>query len=308
MDIKFLSKRDLEEVLDISKVIEGVIACLKASATHQTEDWQPVLHRFGNNGLVEIHSGGIPGDIAVHGTNIHSTFPGNVKQQLPENSGLLMVFDSNTGMPLGVLNAAPITSMRKGAVAGVGTALFARPGASTLTILGTDHNTPYVVAAVLTLLPKLRRIILVDSRDPQGARELAGNLPSKLADEFSLWTTSVRFEVMDNMSDAADESDCIIVQGQLYALDNVLIRPGTHITSISDAVDPGEILSADIIHSGSIFSDRVGKVLARQIPGRTTMEEITIFNAPDLAALDIVTARIAISAAFNKAKGSTVEL
>lgn len=52
----------------------------------------------------------------------------------------------------------------------------------------------------------------------------------------------------------------------------------------------------------------IGQVLSGLIPGRTSREEITIFDATGLALLDLVTGKRAIEAARKKGIGLTADI
>ncbi|HXZ58691.1 MAG TPA: ornithine cyclodeaminase family protein [Steroidobacteraceae bacterium] len=61
-----------------------------------------------------------------------SVVPGNAERQLPVTSGLMILADAGTGLPLAIMDAAALTAMRTGAV-----------GA-----LGVKHATPVVSASL----------------------------------------------------------------------------------------------------------------------------------------------------------------
>ena len=62
------------------------------------------------------------------------------------------------------------------------------------------------------------------------------------------------------------------------------------------------------IISPETVSGEIGQVLTGQIPGRISDEDITVFDATGLAALDLVTAKAAVNAANEQNKGQTVEI
>ena len=73
-----------------------------------------------------------------------------------------MVFDSNTGLPMGVMDAAYVTCMRTGAAGAIGAATLARPDSQVLTILGAGKQAVFQIAAALTLLPGLKKVYVAD--------------------------------------------------------------------------------------------------------------------------------------------------
>ena len=55
-------------------------------------------------------------------------------------TGVLMAFDSKTGIPLGVMDASYITCMRTGAAGAIGIRTLARKDARVLTIVGAGRQ------------------------------------------------------------------------------------------------------------------------------------------------------------------------
>ena len=121
MNIKILSRNDLEQILEMPRVIEGVEAVYKLKAKGEAVAWPLVEHHFPENAVSDIRSGGVFGEVGIHGAKLLNNFPANESKSLPVFTGVLMAFDSNTGIPLGVMDASYITCMRTGAAGAVST-------------------------------------------------------------------------------------------------------------------------------------------------------------------------------------------
>ena len=85
-----------------------------------------------------------------------------------------MAFDSNTGMPLGVMDASYITSMRTGAAAAVGASALARKDSETLLLVGTGRQSIFLLGATLLELPQLKRVIVSGNADGRHLAEAVG--------------------------------------------------------------------------------------------------------------------------------------
>ena len=134
MQVIILGRRDLERVLDLPSVIEGVREAYRLKAAGETAVWPLVAHHFEEQkAVMDIRSGAVFGAEQIHGLKMLNNFPGNRERGLPPFNGMLMVFDSRTGLPLGVMDAAYITCMRTGAAGAVAAAALSRPEADTLT-------------------------------------------------------------------------------------------------------------------------------------------------------------------------------
>ena len=120
MKIKILSRPDLEQVLEMPSVIEGVRSVYRLKAAGETEVWPLVAYDFLDQGAVmDIRSGAVLGSEQLHGLKMLNNFPRNREKGLPTFTGMLMIFDSTTGLPLGVMDASYVTGMRTGAAGAV---------------------------------------------------------------------------------------------------------------------------------------------------------------------------------------------
>ena len=104
MKIRVLSRDNLAEALDLSSVIEGVEAVYQAKAQGKAVAWPLVEYKFENGGIMDIRSGGVFGDVGIHGAKLLNNFPKNAEENLPVFTGILMAFDSRTGLPIGLIS------------------------------------------------------------------------------------------------------------------------------------------------------------------------------------------------------------
>ncbi|MBP3926580.1 MAG: ornithine cyclodeaminase family protein [Clostridium sp.] len=70
------------------------------------------------------------------GTKMLCEFPENPKKGLPLLTGLMILNDVKTGLPLAIMNGSSLTAMRTGAVGGVGVRYLARENASAVALAG----------------------------------------------------------------------------------------------------------------------------------------------------------------------------
>ncbi len=97
-------------------------------------------------------------DLGAAGMKWVSGFPGNIENGLPYISGLLILNDPNTGIPLAVMDCTWITAMRTGASVGVSAKYLARSGASVAAFLGCGVQARTSLAALIVALPQLRDV------------------------------------------------------------------------------------------------------------------------------------------------------
>ncbi len=101
---------------------------------------------------------------ALHSVGVKwvSGYPENYKRGLPYISGLLILNDDQTGIPLAVMDCSWITAMRTGAATAVAAKYLARKESSTVGILGCGVQGRSNLQALQVLFP-VKRVIAYDS-------------------------------------------------------------------------------------------------------------------------------------------------
>lgn len=338
MEIMVLSREELESILEMPAVIDGVEAVYKQKSEGNAVVWPLIEHHFpSRDAVMDIKSGGVFGDINLHGLKMLNSFPMNANEALPTFMGLLMVFDSIKGIPLGVMDASFITGMRTGAAGAIGVKTLARPDSEVLLILGAGRQSIFQIAATLIAMPDIRKVYIADTLNPENAKDFAKGCHQRLVSDFGVDRPDVEFIPVENLGEAVADSDVIITitPSRSPILKKEWVKAGTHISCIGadmvgkEEIDPelfigSRVYADDIkqciwageleipVHMGLISEDEIigeiGDVLKGKVEGRVSSDDITIFDATGLALLDLVTAKIAIDLAKNKNLGKTVEI
>lgn len=346
MNVKILGRSELEKVLEMKRVIEGVESVYKLKAEGKTVVWPLVSYDFEQFGAVmDIRSGCVFGE-NLHGLKMLNNFPLNAKQNLPTFNGILMIFDSTTGIPLGVMDASYITCMRTGAAGAIGAKALARPDSRTLFILGAGKQALFQIAATLILFPEIEKVYIADGLDPDNALKFASSCRDELKNRFALDRSSVVFEAVyggpgadfeEAMAEAVGNSDIIITvtPARNPVIKKDWVSPGTHLSCIGADMEGKEEIQPELFVNARVFADdkpqcmrvgemeialkggfiseadiagELGQVLKGNIPGRLSREDITIFDATGLALLDLVTGKKAINLAEEKGLGITADI
>ncbi len=327
MDVKVLGTEELKKRLNIKDVIEGVKAVYEAKAKGDIIVWPLVYHEFedGMGSNMDIRSGGIKGDINIHGMKMFNEFPGNHELGLPSHIAWIMVFDSTNGMPLGIADGAYITGMRTGSAGAIGAKALARPESETLMVLGAGQQAMFQIAATLTLFPGLKKVLVADPINQPNAESFAANCCSRLLSEFGIDRSDVEFRAVTDLAESVGEADIIITvtPSREPVIKKEWVKPGTHFSCIGSDMEGKEEIDPEIFRGARVFGDdlnqcknvgemeiplkkgmikeeelggEIGQVLAGEVPGRTAEDQITIFDATGLSALDLITAKIALEA------------
>jgi len=125
-----------------------------------------------------------------------SGYPGNPERGLPYISGVIVVNDPETGIPVGLMDAAEITAARTAAASGVCVRRFAPSGWKTAAILGCGEQGRYHAVVLRTLEPE----VVIRAYDVDRRRAQAMPVP---------------VEVVDDPRDAVRDADVVVTAGPI---------------------------------------------------------------------------------------------
>lgn len=334
--VKVLNQAVLEEVLEMDMVIEAIEQVYTLKAENKTSLFPMVFHEF-NPGVadMDIKSGHLKG-ADIFGLKLVSWFGENSKKDLPLLIGTTMIFDANTGAPQAILNADHITGMRTGAAGAIGAKYLAKKDAKTFLMVGTGHVAQFEIAATLLAIPGIETVKIYDPMSEERTRAYTETIKDKLSDKFSI-NKDISFEAVTDLEAAVGSSDIIITATPSRAamIKKDWVQAGTHIScvgadmegkqeidehlfkgnivvvdDIGQAISVGETetaYKAGLIDQTSIYSE-MGDIILKNKPGRTSDEDITIFDTTGIALQDLMTSKIALELADKKNLGITIDL
>ncbi|USK82531.1 ornithine cyclodeaminase family protein [Peribacillus frigoritolerans] len=338
MKICILSRDQIKQTLEMNQVIKGVEEVYQLKSQDKTEVWPHVAYDFiPEEGVMDIKSGYVKG-VQLHGLKMLNSFPHNSGKGLPTFNGMMMVFDSNTGIPLGVMDASYITCMRTGAAGAIGAKMLAKEDSQNLLIVGSGNQAAYQLAATLLLLPQINTVRVANPRNVDEARDFVSGIVDRLKGEFGIIvSTNIRFEVAENIKEAVENSDVIITvtRSRSPLIEKSWVKKGTHFSCVGADMKGKQEIDPEIFRGARIFVDdkpqcievgeleipvkkgvvresdisgEIGELLEGKVKGRTSNEEITIYDTTGIALLDLITAKVAIDLAKEKNLGTFIEI
>jgi ornithine cyclodeaminase/alanine dehydrogenase-like protein (mu-crystallin family) len=261
---------------------------------------------------------GAMGVRAVFGAKLISVFPENFARGIQSHQGLVILFDPENGAPVCVVHAGEITAIRTAAASAVATDALARKDARRLAILGYGEQ----AATHARAMGKVRNIesISIWGRSPERARGFAKQLQREVG---------VTAEAMGTVEEAVAEADivCTVTSASEPILKGAWVRPGTHLNLVgSSHAGPAEVDNDLVARSRFIADSRegvlaqggeflrakaagligddhivaeIGQVLAGDIKGRRSAEEITVYKSLGHVVQDLASAWVLYSQAEN---------
>ena len=337
--ITILSASDIEQVFTIADALEAVEDAYRQKAEGKGVAW-PMVYAAFDPGVadMDIRSGELAAS-GLFGLKLTAWFSGNPAQGLPEIYGTTLICDNKTGAPLALLNASAITGLRTGAAGALGIKWLARKDARNLLVAGAGHQSAYQVAAVLAACPGITHVEVWDPRKAEAPEARVALMRDQVAKMLAAAGIKRSYElvaVADGEA-ACARADAIITITPATSpiIRRDWVRPGTHIScvgadmegkqEVESALDAAARLYVDdraqsvasgelevavkegAISEGDIVAE-LGEVIAGKAEGRTSDEQITVFDTSGIAVQDLASSKVAYERAIEAGLGVTVEL
>ncbi|UCH35628.1 MAG: ornithine cyclodeaminase family protein, partial [Armatimonadota bacterium] len=165
----YLSRADVEATgVTMREIIDALEPAFREHAEGRVEmPPKPGVHTLSDS-FIHAMPAYIP---ALHSAGVKwvSGYPGNPERGLPYITGLLILNDVDTGVPLAVMDCTWITAMRTGAASAIAARHLARPESSTLGILGCGVQGRSHLEALKVLFP-IERVTAYDIVPENAAR------------------------------------------------------------------------------------------------------------------------------------------
>jgi ornithine cyclodeaminase/alanine dehydrogenase len=302
-----LNREDVSSLLRLSDYVEVVENAFKAYAQGTTLSLG-LLHVDAPEGEFHIKAGG-PGQPRTYfGLKVNAGFFQNRQRfGLPNIQGTIILCDGENGYPLAFMDSTAITINRTGATTAVAAKYLARPDSRSVTICGCGTQGRIHLRSLKHLLP----IEMAYAFDFDAG--VAESFASDMSQELGIEVTAVRDlgsatgikreDVPPGMFVAAIGADSPDKQ----EIDPKLMASSTVVVDILDqCAEVGELHHA--IEEGIIGRDQVhgelGEIVLGKKPGRTSDDEITIFDSTGTGLQDAAAAAAAYERALESGKGT----
>ncbi len=335
--IRVISGAAVQKLFPLPLAMEAVETAYLQKHTGQGGVWPMVFHEFDpGHADLDIKSGHLEAE-GIFGLKLVSWFGANPEQKLPALYGTSLICDLATGTPKAVLNAGPVTDLRTGAAGAIGAKYLARPDSRSLLMVGCGALSAYLAAATLLALPHLQQVTLVNPRHPAKAAQKLAAWEEKvkaLLHDAGAHTTAA-FSAAEDVEQAVGEADVILTAtpARQPLLRREWVRPGTHISCMGADMDGKQELDPRILAHARVFGDdagqclrvgecqlahaagllealtgEMGAVIAGELPGRISDEDITVFDSTGIALQDLSSAAVILRRAEAQGEGHVVEL
>jgi len=321
LTLRYLNREDVETVgVTMSEIIEAVEQMFAEKGRGNVEmPPKPGIHPR-RDAFIHAMPGYLPSARAA-GMKWVSGYPENRDKDLPYISGLIILNDPETGIPVAVMDATWVTAMRTGAATAVAAKYLARPETSTVGIVACGVQGRSNLEALACLF-ELRMVKAYDV-----CRDAAERFAVEMAQRLG-----IEVDVVERSRAAVEGLDLVVTSGPILkeptpAIQQGWLAPGAFACPVDfDSYWTGQALNeADKIATDDRsqleyyrgvgyfqsmpepYAD-LGEIVAGLRPGRSSDVERIICVNLGLALEDMATARLIYERALERGVGVDLPL
>lgn len=306
--LRFIGREEVARRLTYDVAIPVVREAMIAFSRRETKQLLRSILPLSDGRLFGVMPGAM-GARGEFGAKLISVFADNAAKGGQSHQGVVVLFDPESGAPVCVVDAGEITAIRTAAASAVATDALARADAKCLALLGCGEQ----AATHLQAIAKVRKIgsVSVWGRSREHAASFAERNHAK---------TSAPIAIAASVEEAVANADivCTLTAAAEPILKGAWLRPGTHVNVVgSSFAGPAEVDNGLVKRSRFIVDSRegilrqgaeflrakeaglvgddhiageIGQVLAGEIAGRRSVDEITVYKSIGHVVQDLATA------------------
>lgn len=213
--IRYLSRQDVETInVPMNEIIEALEVMFREKAAGNTQmPPKPSIYPTAD-GFIHAMPAWI-GSLKSAGVKWVAGYQNNPARGLPYISGLLILNDAETGMPLSVMDCTWITAKRTGAATAVAAKYLARPDASRLGIIACGVQGRSNLEALNCLFP-LKKVYAYDVQ-----AEVARRYAEEVQAQYGL-----EVQVVERPMEAVAGMDLVVTSGPILKQPRPTIEAG----------------------------------------------------------------------------------
>ena len=239
-------------------------------------------------------------------------WPGNAEKGLTNHQSTVFLFDPDTGRPSAIVGGNHLTALRTAAASAVSIRHLARPDARVLGMVGAGHQAQFQLRAAVEQR-RFERVVAWNYH-PEMLPKLGA-----VAEELGL-----PFEAVDRETLGA-QADVIITIGSSTEAQLMAdwVKPGAHLACMGTDTKGKMEVDPALLARAAVFTDEVaqsvsigeaqhavaqgliaeadvtpiGRVINGDHPGRTSPDQITLFDGTGVGLQDLAAASVAVKRA-----------
>jgi ornithine cyclodeaminase/alanine dehydrogenase-like protein (mu-crystallin family) len=274
------------------------------------------------SGLIGMMPGYL-GEPKSFGLKVVSVMPGNHGTGYDSHQGVVMLFGLEHGEPLAILDGNAITAIRTAAASAAATDALAREDAGDLALIGSGAQARSHLEAMAAVRPL--RQVRVWSRNRESA------------ERFAREAAAVPIEIVATAEDAVRGADliCTTTAAKEPVLRGAWLSPGAHVNAVGACFPSSRELDSEAVKRSRFFTDcrescfaesgdfrlardegaigdehlrgEIGEVFTGRVAGRTSPDDITVYESLGIALEDLAAAHFIHRTARETGAGTWLE-
>jgi ornithine cyclodeaminase/alanine dehydrogenase-like protein (mu-crystallin family) len=304
------NRGDVQELLSLPECIDALEKVFRWQREGKISA-SGILGVRTQNGGLHVKTACLSGTKSYITAKLNTNFPQNYARfGLPTIQGVIVLYDADNGRLLAVLDSMEITLKRTAAATAVAAKYLARKNSSAATICGCGAQGSAQLRALSLVLP-LRKVYAFDinlntslrfaaelSRELEIDIEPAGSLPDAIQASDVVVTCTPATQSFVQQKDVApgtfiaavgaDDSHKQEIDPALLASAKVV---GDSLQQICSIGDTQHAIAKGLMREEDIYAD-LSEIVAGRKPGRTSDNEITVFDSTGVAIEDAAAATL----------------
>lgn len=314
-------EREIADLMTRKAAFDAVEQVFAAMASGDAYNFPVVREAIGHEDALYGFKGGFDRAGLTLGLKAGGYWPNNLeKRGLINHQSTVFLFDPDTGKPSAMVGGNLLTALRTAAASSVSIKHLARKDAKVIGMIGAGHQATFQLRAALE--QRAFEKVIGWNYHPEMLPNLA-----KVAEEVG-----VPFEAVD--LPGIDEADVIISITSAFSPSLMAdhVSPGTHLACMGTDTKGKQEVEAGLLARASVFTDEVaqsisigeaqhaiaegliresdiaqlGAVINGSHPGRTSDDQITLFDGTGVSLQDLAVAAAVVDLAVER--GVAVEV
>jgi alanine dehydrogenase len=317
-------EREIAGLISAQAAFDAVEAVFAAMASGEARNFPVVREALGHADALYGFKGGFDRAGMALGLKAGGYWPNNLARHgLINHQSTVFLFDPDTGRVQAMVGGNLLTALRTAAASSVSIKHLARPDARVLGMVGAGHQSHHQLRAAV----KQRDFekVVAWNYHPEMLPALA-----KTAAEIGLPFASVSLEEL------GAQADVIITITSAFSpsLMSAHVRPGTHLACMGTDTRGKQEVEAALLGRATVFADEVaqsvgigeaqhavaagliteadivpiGAVINGSHPGRTSADQVTLFDGTGVGLQDLAVAAAAVRLAVERGTTIAVEI
>ncbi|WP_198149764.1 iminosuccinate reductase BhcD [Colwellia sp. MT41] len=314
--VSVISEEVCQQVMGRANAFTAVENVFSAMAKKTAYNFPVIREAIGHADALYGFKSGFDRDGMVLGLKSGGYWPSNMAKGLTNHQSTVILFDPDTGKLKSLVGGNYLTAVRTAASSAISIAYLARKDAKVLGMIGAGHQSTFQLRAAVE--QRNFEKVVCWNLHPEHISNLAA-----VAEELGLPFESVTREELCAQADVI-----ITITSAFEALiEKDWIKPGTHIACMGTDTKGKQEVDAKLLTVAKVFTDElaqsitigeaqhaiarkliqqsdivpIGEVINGTKPGRTSAEDITLFDGTGVGLQDLAVASLAAELA--EAKG-----